>query len=810
MAQRSGEGLDATLDAFDRTGAPAEPLTTAEVAEAVDCSRRTAYNRLERLADRGAIDTKKVGARGRIWWRDPSSDDGPDTDAGTGVDAIAERLAGPGADGADPTPAGESRREQRARRRYEAAVETLGDGVYIVDEESRFLLVNDAHTVLTGYDRGELLGSHASLVTPDDDLALAERQYEELEPGEVTTVETELVTKDDSRLPVQTRFALFPLGDGRYGRVGVVRDISERRADERELETRIRQQQVVTRLGRLALESRDLDHLMSQAAALVSETLDTDYSKVLDLATTDELLLRQGVGWDDGIVGEATVSAVDDDSQAAHTLRTRTPIVVEDLDTERRFGGPDLLTSHDVSSGISTIIGSFDDPWGILGTHDTERRTFSEHDVRFVQSVAHILSTAIDRHEYERRIERQREQLDALNDLSGVIRELTDAAIDQSTRTEVERLVCDRLADTDIYQCAWFGSLVRSLDAVRIEAISGCDPVGSDELPLDAAGASDAVAMVDTAIRTQTVQVRGRADLGDSGQVPDAVDDLFDGPAATPDVQSYVAIPVVHEGMVFGVVVVATERPNAFEADERAIIDHLGESIGHIIAGIERKRALMSDEVIDLRFRTSDLSTALGVSSSMDGTISIDTTVELDDSRHVAHGTVTDDAVEALREIADAGSQWEAVRIRSRDGDGTTNRFEAVLSEPPVTSTVAAQGGEVVEARLVDGVVQLGFHLPPGADVRAIRDVIESTYPGIEIATRRQVTRTEPAFDTVLDAELTDRQRTVLEVSYEAGFFEWPRASSGEAIAETLEISPSTFHEHLRAAERKLLEAILD
>jgi PAS domain-containing protein len=162
--QGSGEELDVTLDAFDRVGAAGEPLTTAEVTEALDCSRRTAYIRLQRLVERDAIDTKKVGARGRIWWRAPSSGDAA---AESGTDTRTEAV-----DSAQP---GVRKRgtqaHERERRRYEAVVETLGDGVYIVDEESRFVLVNDAHTELTGYDREELIGAHASLVTPDDDLA---------------------------------------------------------------------------------------------------------------------------------------------------------------------------------------------------------------------------------------------------------------------------------------------------------------------------------------------------------------------------------------------------------------------------------------------------------------------------------------------------------------------------------------------------------------------------------------------------------------------------------------------------------------
>src|SRR6056297_1628129 len=133
--------------------------------------------------------------------------------------------------------------------------------------------------------------------------------------------------------------------------------------------TRIRQQEVVAELGQQALETDGLDQLMHDAAAAVAETLDVEYAKVLELLPGgDEVFLRQGVGWRDGVVGNARVPT-HLDSQAGYTLNSEEPIIVVDLNTTERFSGPELLTSHDVVSGISVIIGSVEDPWGILGVH---------------------------------------------------------------------------------------------------------------------------------------------------------------------------------------------------------------------------------------------------------------------------------------------------------------------------------------------------------------------------------------------------------------------------------------------------------
>jgi predicted DNA binding protein len=58
--------------------------------------------------------------------------------------------------------------------------------------------------------------------------------------------------------------------------------------------------------------------------------------------------------------------------------------------------------------------------------------------------------------------------------------------------------------------------------------------------------------------------------------------------------------------------------------------------------------------------------------------------------------------------------------------------------------------------------------------------------------------------------ELTDRQRAALEAAYYAGFFEWPREHSGESVADSLGVSPPTFHQHIRAAENKVMQAFLE
>jgi len=65
------------LNAVDTLAPAGTPVTTTEVAAEFDCTARTIYNKLDVLVNQGALETKKVGARGRVWWRptEQSSDE---------------------------------------------------------------------------------------------------------------------------------------------------------------------------------------------------------------------------------------------------------------------------------------------------------------------------------------------------------------------------------------------------------------------------------------------------------------------------------------------------------------------------------------------------------------------------------------------------------------------------------------------------------------------------------------------------------------------------------------------------------------
>lgn len=164
-----------------------------------------------------------------------------------------------------------------------------------------------------------------------------------------------------------------------------------------ELVLRLHQQEVVAAFGLQALREDNLDAVLAQACIVVAGALGSRFAKVLTYrpASTD-LLVSHGVGWRDGVVGRAVLGC-DLASPAGYALQTGVPVVSNHLGVEARFRSPALLAEHGVHRAINVIIEGADGPFGVLEADSTDRLAFSEHDIAFMQSIANVLSAAIDR-----------------------------------------------------------------------------------------------------------------------------------------------------------------------------------------------------------------------------------------------------------------------------------------------------------------------------------------------------------------------------------------------------------------------------
>src|SRR5499426_2304717 len=172
----------------------------------------------------------------------------------------------------------------------------------------------------------------------------------------------------------------------------------------RALRLRIRQQELLAELGVLALQGTSFVELLNHTARITAEGLRAEYCKVMEfLPAENRLVVRAGVGWEEGVVGHATVGA-DLASPAGYALHTGKPVISNHLENEQRFRTPELLIEHGIRRAMNVILQGDGSPYGVLEVDSRSEGEFSGHDIGFLQGAANILGMAIERLRYERHL----------------------------------------------------------------------------------------------------------------------------------------------------------------------------------------------------------------------------------------------------------------------------------------------------------------------------------------------------------------------------------------------------------------------
>ncbi|MDS0222125.1 helix-turn-helix domain-containing protein [Haloarcula sp. S1AR25-5A] len=142
-------------------------------------------------------------------------------------------------------------------------------------------------------------------------------------------------------------------------------------------------------------------------------------------------------------------------------------------------------------------------------------------------------------------------------------------------------------------------------------------------------------------------------------------------------------------------------------------------------------------------------------------------------------------------------------------GDGARYQFTRTRTDC-VCETVETFDCPVAEMRAENGQLHLTFHAPDVDRVRAIVTRLKELYDGVSLRSMRRNGDVDPVDSILVDrSQLTDRQQEVLETAVEMGYFEYPKGANAGDVASELDISVSTFAEHLAAAQTKLLDSII-
>jgi predicted DNA binding protein len=414
-------------------------------------------------------------------------------------------------------------------------------------------------------------------------------------------------------------------------------------------------------------------------------------------------------------------------------------------------------------------------------TVDLERQTTQ------IEALADLIATALDQ------LANNQLREESPNNRIPIDQILAGAAQGQDIG-EVGKAVSLRLVKNSVCNSAWF--VTTDVDGTwrEIESVAGErePPADPDEFFSRADGNP-----ISRAIETDTVVVSEQrwTVTNENGNNKESV-------------SNSVVVPVSYGNHTYGVIIIH-DANYAINDSIRWQLRVLGECIGIAASAVEKKKLLLSERVQQLEFEVTDPAClAVAVSNATDTDCEIEYQTLTTDGCHLCYLYVEKDAPQNVRDAVENIENVSRADIVSTDTEGT---LLEVIKPDSGAEVMTDVGATITQASAEDGVGRLTVETPVETDARKIVEGYTTYNSGSRLVAKREVDKSAATVEGLaetLSSTLTEKQRSAMQAAYYAGYFDWPRGNSAEEVADTLGISPATFHEHIRAAERKLLGTI--
>ncbi|HET9820702.1 MAG TPA: PAS domain S-box protein [Burkholderiaceae bacterium] len=305
-------------------------------------------------------------------------------------------------------PLAPARREEVLRRLFEV----YPDAVLLVDDQARVALANHQASDLLGYAPEALIGLSIHELVPE---AVRERHVQfhaafmRVPRARPMGNQLELVARRGDGREVLVEIALVPLQpQGLPYVLAALRDIGAYPRVRQALE-RARHAECIAQMGRLAVNAKEAERVLREAPAAMVVALQAQ-SVELYVVDHDERHLRVAGSAGSGVVATVGTRVANDSGSAPGWLLAHGAPLVSDL--------PPL--AEGCASALGMPVSDRGRNVGALVVRSAEHNRFGGDQMRFVESMASLLATLLQRAASEEAL-RHSQRLEAVGQLTGGI-----------------------------------------------------------------------------------------------------------------------------------------------------------------------------------------------------------------------------------------------------------------------------------------------------------------------------------------------------------------------------------------------------
>ena len=145
-----------------------------------------------------------------------------------------------------------------------------------------------------------------------------------------------------------------------------------------------------------SLGESNIDSLMMDACLRARAGMNMTHAKLLEyLPDRDRLLLRAGVGWKEGYVGQYEV-APNIDTPIGYAFALSEPVPISDYNSEKVHCHPTILKEHGCVASLNVPLRTDRGNFGVLEVDNTSTCTFSADDINFLTGLGNTVARAVE------------------------------------------------------------------------------------------------------------------------------------------------------------------------------------------------------------------------------------------------------------------------------------------------------------------------------------------------------------------------------------------------------------------------------
>ncbi len=689
-------------------------------------------------------------------------------------------------------------REQELRRRTQA-IEEAPLGITLADVSSGLELdyVNDHFTRVTGYQREEVLGRNCRFLQGE---RTQPEQVEQLrtgiENGEPTSVELLNYRKDGTEF--WNRVTVAPVHDDTgelIDYVGFQQDVSEQKHNQKRLEKRERVLRELHTATRELYPPGDVSEIADFLVDFIAGAFEFPYVSVkrfdeeagcLEPAGRSSMLSGESGSFGPVQPGPNPIWKAYEQNEANRIAGDQSGDTLEEIDPS-------------INYGLALPIGEF----GVIVVCTGERETIAEGDLELIEIVAanaesafQRLHTAKTHADVTAQLAAREDTVEELTELVDTIQELHGNLAESESQESLYESVCEKLAGTEGIDFTWIG---------RPQGVE------TDLRPTSWAGQEDGyLNAIEFDSSDELLPAQRAAAEHDTCSIQDIRSQVRTGSwakrALTAGFQSVLSVPLVYNGVLYGVLSAYSAREDAFDQAYADLVTNVAALLVSYTATLESRYQASTEEYTILEFELADSAYPFHqLAVATDARIRFDSVAELTDTEIRVFVTVVEGDPETVLEQAQSVSSISGV---GRMGDTRDRQFSVTVTKPFLASIVGKHGARLRDAVSDSTGTRFRVEIPANTSKRPVLDALITEYREISPVAQRQ--RTDPDILNAGQIEdiLTERQYEILRAAFHGGYYETPKEISGEDLAADFDISNTAVYKHLQAGTRKILGAV--